>query len=70
MLTSSAPRVESVNFAVEVGTVIPRSVHVVEVPPTLIEIHPEWRGYRYFVVHEQIVIVEPDSLRVVAVLDV
>ncbi len=70
VLTSSAPRVDRVNFDVHVGTVVPRSVHVVEVPPTLIDIHPEWRGYRYFVVHDQIVIVEPDSLRIVAVLDV
>jgi hypothetical protein len=70
VLTSSAPRVDNVNFSVHVGTVVPRSVHVVEVPTTLVDIHPEWRGYRYFVVHDQIVIVEPDSLRIVAVLDV
>lgn len=70
VLTSSAPRVDNVNFSVHVGTVVPRTVRVVEVPSTLVEIHPEWRGYRYFVVHDQIVIVEPDSLRIVAVLDV
>ncbi|WP_253706255.1 DUF1236 domain-containing protein [Bradyrhizobium sp. WD16] len=70
VLTSSAPRVANVNFSIHVGTVILRTVHVVEVPSTLIEIHPDWRGYRYFVVHDQIIIVEPDSLRIVAVLDV
>jgi hypothetical protein len=70
VLTSSAPRVSTVNFDVRVGTVVPRSVHIVELPPTLIEIEPQWRGYRYFVYHDEIVIVEPDTLRIVAVLEV
>jgi hypothetical protein len=35
-----------------------------------VEIHPDWRGYMFFVVGDDIVVVEPDSLRIVAVLDV
>jgi hypothetical protein len=70
VLTSSAPRVTSVNFDVRVGTVVPRSVHVAVLPPLLVEIAPHWRGYRYFVYHDEIIIVEPDTLRIVAVLDV
>lgn len=68
VLTSSAPRVSSVDFDVRVGTVVPRSVHIVEVPPTLVTIEPRWRGYRYFVYRDEIVIIEPDTLRIVAVL--
>jgi hypothetical protein len=60
--------VTNVNFSVNVGTVVPRSVQVVAVPPTLIEIHPAWRGYMYFVAGDRIVIIEPDSYRIVAVL--
>jgi hypothetical protein len=67
---ASGPRVNSVNFALSVGTVVPRDVRVVEVPTVILDIHPEWRGYRYFVVNDQVVIVEPDTLRIVAVLDV
>jgi hypothetical protein len=67
---SRAPKVGNVNFSVNVGTVVPRSVSVVAVPPTLIEIYPEWRGYMYFVVGDEIIIVEPRTLRIVAVLDV
>jgi hypothetical protein len=48
--------------------VVPHSVHVATVPSTLIEIHPAWRGYRYFVVGDELVIVEPDSLKIVAVV--
>jgi hypothetical protein len=33
---------------------------VVEVPPALIEIHPQWRGHSYFVVHDDVVIVDRD----------
>ena len=68
VLTSSAPRVTNVNFNLTVGTVVPSSVRVAEVPATLIEIHPEWRPYRYFVVRDEIIIVEPGSMKIIAVL--
>jgi len=70
VLTSSAPRVSTVNFDVRVGTVVPRSVHFATLPPVLVDISPEWRGYRYFVYREEIVIVDPRTLRIIAVLEV
>jgi hypothetical protein len=66
----SAPRVDRVDFSLNVGTVVPRTVRVVEVPETIIEIRPEWRGYRYFVYKEEIIIVDPSTLRIVAVIEV
>ena len=35
----------------------------------IVEIEPEWRGFMYFLVGDQIVIVEPDTLRIVAVIE-
>jgi hypothetical protein len=70
VLTGNAPRVTNVNFTINVGTVVPRSVRIVAVPATLVEIHPAWRGYMYFVHGDEIVIVEPGTLRIVAVLTV
>ncbi|WP_315832594.1 DUF1236 domain-containing protein [Bradyrhizobium prioriisuperbiae] len=67
---ATGPRVTNVNFSLNVGTVVPRTVQVVDVPTVIIDMHPEWRGYRYFVVNDQVIIVERDSLRIVAVLDV
>jgi hypothetical protein len=64
---NNVPRVDNVNFAVNVGGSVPRSVRVVDVPPTLIEIDPQWRGHQYFVVHDDIVIVDR-SRRIVATL--
>src|SRR3954471_1133515 len=55
---NNVPRVNNVNFALNVGVSVPRSIHVVDVPPTLIEIYPQWRGHQYFVVHDDIVIVD------------
>ena len=48
---------------------VPRTgVTLVAVPAPLVEIHPAWRGYVYFIVGERIIIVEPTSYKIVAVL--
>jgi hypothetical protein len=65
----SAPRVDRVDFSLSVGTAVPRSVRFVPVPSTIVEIEPSWRGYDYFMVGDQIVIVDPRSLEIVAVID-
>jgi Protein of unknown function (DUF1236) len=66
----NAPRVGKVDFSIREGTVIPRTVRVVEIPDVIVEMHPEWRGFKYFLVNEELVVVDPDTLRIVAVVDV
>jgi hypothetical protein len=44
-------------------------VQIVPVPETLVSIEPEWRGYLYFVYEDEVVIVNPRYMRIVAVLD-
>ena len=39
-------------------------------PAALVEINPGWRSYEYFVVQEEIIIVDPRSRRIIAVLPV
>jgi hypothetical protein len=68
--SSNAPRVSNVNFSISVGTTVPRTVRYVPLPRTVVEIYPEWRGYDYFLVGDQIVVVDPRTLRIVAVLEV
>ena len=65
----NAPRVSKVDFSVRVGTVVPTSVHVVTVPDVIIEVHPEWRGFYYFVYNEEIVILDRDH-HIVAIVEV
>ena len=67
--SGNAPRVTNVNFALSVGTVVPRTVTVLVLPTTVVEIYPAWRGYKYFLVGDQIIIVEPDTLRIVMIID-
>lgn len=64
----NAPRVSRVNFNVSVGTRVPTSVHVVTVPQSVVQIYPQWSGYLYFIVNDRIVIIEPDTHEIVAVI--
>jgi hypothetical protein len=64
-----APRIGHVDFDVTVGTVIPRGkIQVVPVPETLVRVEPEWRGLLYFVYEDEIVIVNPNDMKIVAVV--
>lgn len=59
-----------INFNISVGTTVPRSVTLYTLPPTIIEVVPAWRSYRYILVEEEIVIIDPSSYRIVAVIEV
>jgi hypothetical protein len=56
------------NFRLATGVVVPRSVALHTLPASIVEIVPQYRGYRYFVTRDQIVIVEPRKKTVVAML--
>jgi hypothetical protein len=61
--------VSNVNFSISVGTRVPREVSFHPLPTQIITIYPEWRGYEYFLVRDQIVVVDPRTLEIVAVLE-
>lgn len=62
--------VTNVNFSISVGTRVPRSgVEFHTLPAEVVTIYPDWRGYEFFVVNEQIVVVNPRTLEIVAVLE-
>jgi hypothetical protein len=64
-----APRISHVDFDVAVGTAIPRGkIHVVPVPETLVRIEPDWRGFLYFVYEDEVVIVNPNDMKIVAIV--
>lgn len=59
------------NFDLTVGTVVPRGgVEIVPVPETLVEIQPAWQGFLYFVYEDEVVIVDPNDMEIVAVVPV
>jgi hypothetical protein len=51
-----------------VGTVVPRDVRFQPLPPDVVEVVPQYRGYNFFVVRDDIVIVDPSSYTIVDVL--
>jgi hypothetical protein len=48
--------------------VIPTDVRLYELPSTIVEVVPAYRTYRYFVVADDIIIVEPGTRRIVQVI--
>ncbi|WP_271575061.1 DUF1236 domain-containing protein [Bradyrhizobium sp. CCBAU 11361] len=58
----------NVNFSVSVGTAIPRDVRLQPLPADVIEIVPQYRGYNFVLVRDEIVIVDPSSYQIVATM--
>jgi hypothetical protein len=67
--SKNAPKVSNPAFSIGVNAAVPRTVTLVEVHPALVRINAGWRGHRYFIVGDQIVIVDR-NFRIVAVLTV
>jgi hypothetical protein len=66
-----APRVSHVDFDLAVGTVVPRGrIHFVPVPRLLVDIEPAWRGYDYFIYEDELVIIDPRTMTIIAVVPV
>ena len=59
----------NLNVSVTVGTRIPSNVHVHPLPQQVFVIYPEWRGYDYILVGEQIVIINPRTHEIVAIIE-
>jgi hypothetical protein len=60
----------NINFDVRVGTRVPRTVSFHPLPADVVTIYPEWRGYEFFLVNNQIIVVNPRTLEIVDVIDV
>ena len=58
----------SVNFSLSVGTAVPRDVRLQPLPAEVVEVVPQYRGYDFVLVKDEIVVVEPSSYKIVAVL--
>jgi len=62
-------RVSNVRFDYHVGHVVPRHLHLYPVPREVITLFPYYRDYSYFVVDDEICIVDPHTYVVVDVVD-
>ena len=62
--------VTNVNFSISVGTRVPRDVSFHVLPERVVAIYPEWRGFKFIIVREQILIIDPNTFEIVAILEV
>jgi hypothetical protein len=62
-------RLANVPFSTKVGEAIPGTVHLYVLPVSIMEYAPQYRGYEYILVGDEILIVDPRTLRIVAVID-
>jgi len=59
----------NINVNMSVGTVLPGSVRFVPLPPRIVEIYPEWRGYDVVLIHGRYVIVRPQTREIVYIIE-
>ena len=57
-------RLTSVPFSHKVGEAIPGTVHLYALPVSIMEYAPQYRGYEYILVGDEILIVDPRTLRI------
>jgi hypothetical protein len=61
--------VDQVNFSLNVGTRVPREgVTFTTLPSEVVTIYPQWRGYKFIVVHDEIVIIDPNTYEIVEII--
>jgi hypothetical protein len=61
--------ITNANFSISIGTRVPREVSFRPLPAEVVTVYPEWRGYEFFLIRDQIVVVNPRTMEIVAVLD-
>jgi hypothetical protein len=70
IMSGNIHRADNVNLSLAVGTVVPQTVRVYNVPESIVVILPQYRGFKYIVVQSELIIVDPSSLEIVAILPV
>jgi hypothetical protein len=63
-------RVPNVNFTINVGRRVPRELRLVALPASVILLVSEYRSYRYFMVNDDICIVDPNTYEIVEIINV
>jgi Protein of unknown function (DUF1236) len=61
-------RLTNVAFLIAVGEAVPRTVHRYRFPVSVMEYAPQYRDYEYFLVGDEILVVDPRTMRIVAVI--
>jgi hypothetical protein len=63
-----AERLTNVSFSITIGDEVPRSVHFYRLPARIVEYAPQYRDFDYILVGDDILIVDPGTHKIVAVI--
>jgi hypothetical protein len=63
-------RVDHVDFSVNVGVAVPRTIHFAVLPEDIVQLVPEYQGFDYVVVGDQLLIIDPNTMLIVEILPV
>lgn len=59
----------NLNISISVGTRVPDHVRYYPLPAEVVTIYPQWRGFDYIIVGSTIVVIDPATREIVAVLE-
>jgi uncharacterized protein DUF1236 len=59
----------NVNFNISVGATVPSTVRFHPLPPRIVEIYPEWRGYEVILVSGRYIVVRPRTHEIVYIIE-
>ena len=48
---------------------MPRSLRLYALPASVVEFYPAWRGYEFILVGNEILVIDPRTLEIVAILE-
>jgi hypothetical protein len=57
------------NVSVRVGTHVPDSIRFYPLPVEVLVVYPEWRGYDYIMVGDEILVINPRTHEIVAIIE-
>jgi len=65
-----AKAVTDIDVNIGIGVVVPRSIEFYPVPQDIVVIAPEYRDYLYFVVGNQVCVVDPGTYEIVDIIEI
>ena len=65
----NAQRIDHPNFAIRTGVVVPAFYQFYSLPSVLSELYPEYSGYDYVLVGNEILVIEPATRRIVDIIE-
>ncbi|MBO0734368.1 MAG: DUF1236 domain-containing protein, partial [Methylocapsa sp.] len=68
IMGSNIHRADRASSSLSVGTRIPDSLRIYDVPERVADVLPQFRGFKYVVVQSELIIIDPGTLEVAAVL--